>query len=43
VWALSRLAPDQVAQRQRTTHETDAAVCAEWSAARTIREQRTGP
>ena len=43
VWALSRLAPDQVAQRQRMTHETDAGVCAEWSAARNIKEQRTGP
>ena len=43
VWALSRLAPDQVAQRQRMTHETDAEVCAEWSAARNVREQRTGP
>ena len=43
VWALSRLAPDQVAQRQRMTHETDTAVRAEWSAARNIREQRTGP
>ena len=43
VWALSRLAPNQVAQRQRMTHETDAGVCAEWSAARNIREQRTGP
>jgi epoxyqueuosine reductase len=43
VWALSRLAPDQVAQRQRMTRETDAAVRAEWSAARNIREQRAGP
>ena len=43
VWALSRLAPSQVAQRQRTSHETDAEVCAEWSAARNIGEQRTGP
>ena len=43
VWALSRLAPNQVVERQRTAHETDAEVCAEWSAARNIREQRTGP
>jgi epoxyqueuosine reductase len=43
VWALSRLAPDQVAQRQRTTDETDAGVAAEWSAARSLKEQRTGP
>ncbi|HYR67830.1 MAG TPA: tRNA epoxyqueuosine(34) reductase QueG [Reyranella sp.] len=43
VWALSRLAPNQVAQRQRTTQETDAEVCAEWSAACSIREQKTGP
>jgi len=43
VWALSRLAPNQVAQRQRMSHETDAGVCAEWNAARNIREQRTGP
>jgi epoxyqueuosine reductase len=43
VWALSRLAPDQVAQRQRTSHETDAEVCNEWNAARNINEQRTGP
>jgi hypothetical protein len=41
VWAPSRLAPDLVAQR--LTDETDASVCAEWSAARTINEQRTGP
>jgi len=43
VWALSRLAPNQVAQWRRTTHETDAEVCAEWSAACSIREQKTGP
>ena len=43
VWALSRLAPDQIAQWQRMDHETDADVCAEWSAARNIKEQRTGP
>jgi epoxyqueuosine reductase len=43
VWALSRLAPNQVVERQRMTHEIDAGVCAEWSAARNIREQRTGP
>ena len=43
VWALSRLAPDLVAQRRRMTDEADAGVCAEWSAARTINEQRTGP
>ena len=43
VWALSRLAPDLVVQCQRLTDETDAGVCAEWSAARTINEQRTGP
>ena len=33
VWALSRLAPDQVARRQRTTKETDANVRAEWTSA----------
>ena len=43
VWALSRLAPDQFAQCRRMIHETDAAVCAEWNAARNIREQRTDP
>ena len=43
VWALSRLAPNLVVQCQRLTDETDASVCAEWSAARTINEQRTGP
>ncbi len=30
VWALSRLAPDQIAQRQRATREDDAGVRAEW-------------
>jgi epoxyqueuosine reductase len=43
VWALSRLAPDLVAERRRMTDEADAGVCAEWSAARTSNEQRTGP
>ena len=43
VWALSRLAPTEVAQRQQLAHETDAAVCAEWGAARNVSEQRTGP
>ena len=43
VWALSRLAPELVARRRRMTDEADAGVCAEWSAARTINEQRTGP
>jgi epoxyqueuosine reductase len=33
VWALSCLAPDQVAQRQRATAETDPDVHAEWIAA----------
>jgi epoxyqueuosine reductase len=43
VWALSRLAPDLVAERRRMTDEADAGVCAEWSVARTSNEQRTGP
>jgi epoxyqueuosine reductase len=43
VWALCRLVPDQVAERQRAAHETDADVRAEWHAAGTIKEQRTGP
>ena len=43
VWALSRLAPDLVVHCQRLSDETDASVCAEWSAARTINEQRTDP
>ena len=43
VWALSRLAPDQVARSQPMADETDAEVCAEWNAARNIEEQRTGP
>ena len=30
VWALSRLAPDQVAQRERAPREDDAGVRAEW-------------
>ena len=30
VWALSRLAPQQVAQRQHATREEDAGVHAEW-------------
>ncbi len=33
VWALSRLAPDQVAERRRSSHENDPVVCAEWAAA----------
>lgn len=32
VWALSRLAPDQLAQRQRTMNEMDSDVQAEWLA-----------
>jgi epoxyqueuosine reductase len=31
VWALSRLAPDQAAERQRTSDETHADVRAEWA------------
>ena len=33
VWALSRLAPDQVAGRRRSSRENDPVVCAEWAAA----------
>jgi len=33
VWALSRLAPEQFRQRQRTVAESDAAVRAEWDTA----------
>jgi epoxyqueuosine reductase len=43
VWALSRLAPDQVARSQPMARETDAEVRAEWNAARNIEQQRTGP
>jgi len=31
VWALSRLAPDEVARRRQTTDESDAGVRAEWA------------
>lgn len=34
VWALSRLAPDRVPERQRTSDEPDADVRAEWQAIR---------
>ncbi len=34
VWALSRLAPNQAAERQRTSDETDSDVRAEWAAIR---------
>ena len=40
VWALSRLAPDEVVRTQRMSHETDAAVCAAWIAARNIRRSK---
>ena len=33
VWALSQLAPDEVARRSQTTDESDAGVRAEWAEA----------
>jgi len=43
VWALSRLAPDQVAQRQRTACEDDAGVRAEWlEALQTVQGRENG-
>jgi epoxyqueuosine reductase len=40
VWALSRLAPHQVVQRQRAAREDDSDVCAEWRDA--LRSQANG-
>jgi epoxyqueuosine reductase len=43
VWALSRLAPHEVAQRQRATREDDPDVRAEWrEALQTARERENG-
>lgn len=33
VWALSQLAPDEVARRGQTAEDSDAGVCAEWAEA----------
>ena len=44
VWALSRLAPHEVAQRQRATREDDPDVRAEWlEALQTVRGLENGP